>query len=73
MNFHFYITYYRYYDNVKLKTRHILAVDDLCTSIGTRTTTLVLSYCLLISLALFVIDKGSWSQNRHISSCLTVR
>ena len=40
MHFHFYITCYIYYDNGKLETHHILAVDDLCTSTGTHTTTL---------------------------------
>ena len=38
MHYHFYITYYIDYDPVKLETRHVPSVDDLCTSTGTWIT-----------------------------------
>ena len=35
MNFHFYITCYKYYENEKLETRHEPAVDELHAITGT--------------------------------------
>ena len=40
MDFHFYITSYVYYDNVKLETQHIPFVNDLCTITGMHNITL---------------------------------
>ena len=39
MYFHFYITRYEYYDNVKLETHNVLGVDELHTNTGTHTNT----------------------------------
>ena len=39
MPFHFQITCYIYYDDVKLETRHIPTLDDLRTTTSLHTTT----------------------------------
>ena len=36
----FLFLYYIYYDDMKMKTRRVPAVDDLCTSTGTQNTAL---------------------------------
>ena len=40
MHFHFYVTCYTYYDNVKLEIHHVPAVSDLRTSTGKHIITL---------------------------------
>ena len=54
--FHFYIICYIHYDNVKLETCYILAVDDLCTSTGIQTT--ILSCATLDAFCSF---SGNWN------------
>ena len=39
MHFQFYLTCYRYYDNVKLETFIVPSVNDLCTNTGIYSTT----------------------------------
>ena len=39
MHFHFCITCYIHYDNVKLETHHVPAVYDLCTNTSSHTNT----------------------------------